>query len=92
MCIRDSIYWDEFTSINLVIEQALTDHIKLKFSVKNLDSPVRSTFEDAAFYNNMVASDLLTKDGEQISTSAVGYKRTSQTVEPSYSISISGSF
>lgn len=86
------IYWDEFTSINLVIEQALTDHIKLKFSVKNLDSPVRSTFEDAAFYNNMVASDLLTKDGEQISTSAVGYKRTSQTVEPSYSISISGSF
>jgi hypothetical protein len=89
-------YWDEFSSVNLVVEQDLTDHIKLKLSVKNLDSPVRSLYEDDIFYTALSDEDLYRQSGgsssDVVAGSAGGFKRTSQAVEPSYSISISGSF
>ena len=86
------IYWGEFTSMNLVIEQELTDHIKLKFAVKNLNSPVRSTFEDSTFYDSLEDAGLFDPSDTQLSNSAGGFDRSTQTVEPTYSISISGSF
>ena len=86
-------YWDEFSSMNLVVEQRLTDHIKLKFAVKNLDSPVRRLYEDEIFYDALNDDTLVNRPGGgSVAGSAGGFDRSSQTIEPTYSISISGSF
>jgi hypothetical protein len=90
------LYWDVYTSLNLVIEQRINDTWSLKFAVKNLDRPVRKLFEKEIFYESLNDGALYqTKGGsptDKISDSAAGFSRTSQTIDPSYSISISATF
>jgi hypothetical protein len=87
------LYWDDFTSMNLVIEQELSEYWKLQFSVKNLDSPVRKLYEDDIFYSALIDDTLYNEaGGDALSGGAAQSFRTRQKIEPTYSISISGRF
>lgn len=95
------LFWEEFSALNLVIEQKLTDHLKLRFTAKNFNSPVRELSEDDSWNEYLVDGQRFlynpgTNDPEnpayQAALAPFGAFRTRQTVEPSYSISISGSF
>lgn len=87
------LYWADYNSMNLVVEQRLNDRWKLKFSIKNLDSPVREMFEDSDFYDNLIDPTLYdSAGGTAISSNAGNFTRSRQQFDPTYSISISGSF
>ena len=90
------LYWDAFSSVNLVIEQQINETWSLKFAVKNLDSPVREMFEDEIFYNALIDGGQYQRSNPQasdlLSDSAAGFVRSSQKIDPSYSISVSAKF
>ncbi|MEM9152748.1 MAG: hypothetical protein AAGB19_20140, partial [Cyanobacteria bacterium P01_F01_bin.3] len=91
------LYWDDFSSMSIVIEQKLGEHWKLRFSAKNINSPERRLYEDPSFYNALLDSNLYrreqtTSEEDILAPSAAGFTRSIQVVEPTYSISLSGSF
>jgi hypothetical protein len=90
------LFWDEFSALNLVIEQKLTDHIKLRISAKNIDRPVREMYEDRGFIDALGDSVVYADSSTPYegSTGSTEYRdwRSRQQIDPTYSISISGSF
>ncbi|MEM7790389.1 MAG: hypothetical protein AAF546_03215, partial [Verrucomicrobiota bacterium] len=96
---RADQYLDDFGALNLVIEQELSENWKLRFSAKNINSPDRTVFEDTIFYDALqdpaqkfrIESD--PDDDFEFAPRVTGLGGSLvQTVEPSFSISISGSF
>ena len=95
------LFWQEFSSLSLVIEQRITDYIKLRFSAKNIDRSVRELAEDDRWNSLLVDGNRFiadpntndpNSDNYQDALTNIGGFRTSQVIEPTYSISISGSF
>lgn len=87
------IYWDEFSSLNFVLEQSIGDHWKIKFAVKNLDSPVRTLYEDDIFREALLDDTARVNPGsEAVNDQYLANFREQHTIEPTYSISISGTF
>lgn len=85
--------FDEFSSLSLVVEQELTDHISLKFSVKNLNNPDRILYEDPSFLRALADQSIYDGiGGSPYSNNGTPAFRERVSVEPTYSISISGTF
>ena len=79
------LYLEETIGVNFVWEQELTDHISLKFSAKNINSPELKLVRDEDFVSALRA------DGGNVSNQLGGF-RSSYETEPTYSISVSGKF
>ena len=75
------LFWDPFNSLNFVLEQNLREHWKLRFSIKNLGSPTRKMSENKDFFDALNVADA---DRPPF--------RSSVSIDPSYSITLSGSF
>lgn len=87
------LYWASFSSVNLVVEQKLSEHWTLVLSAKNIDRPDRKTYEDPFWYNALNDSTrYLDENAFPADAISSSNSRTSQFIEPSYSISIKGSF
>ena len=89
------LFWDSFSALNLVIEQKLGDHFKIRFAAKNLNRPVRQLFEDDALFKQLADSGIYADSSVIYDATANGSYtkwRSRQTLDPTYSISISGSF
>ncbi len=75
------LFWDPFNSLNFVLEQKLREHWKLRLSIKNLGSPTRKMSENEDFFD---ALNVAEADRPPF--------RSSVSIDPSYSITLSGSF
>lgn len=93
------LYWDKFSALNVVLEQKITDHMSLRISAKNINSPVRKMFEDDIFFTGIRGADPkkpfdLKKESGGSKTDREEYEswRSRQKIDPTFSVSISGTF
>lgn len=89
------LYWDEFAGLNLAIEQTLGENLKISFSAKYINKPTRKLFEDRTLFDEMVDQKVYADSSNIYDSSVYGiYQnwRSRQPIDPTFSLSISGSF
>ena len=89
------LFWDEFSALSLVVEQKISENFKIRFAAKNINKPFRKLFEDQALFNEMADQTVYADASNTYDSSVNGsYNkwRSRQRIDPTFSISISGSF
>jgi hypothetical protein len=89
------LYWGEFAGLNLAIQQNIGENLKISFSAKYINNPTRKLYEDKALFDEMADQEVYADSSTIYNSSVNGiYQnwRSRQSIDPTFSLSISGSF